>query len=29
MMDGEALEGGKPTYPYGGRKSWVTTFKLK
>jgi hypothetical protein len=29
MMDGEALEGKKPMYPYGGKKSWVTTFKLK
>ena len=29
MMDGEALEGMKPSYPYGGKKSWVTTFKLK
>lgn len=30
MMDGEALEGRKPMYPYGGRKNWVvSTFKLK
>jgi hypothetical protein len=29
MMDGEALEGRKPMYPYGGKKSWVSTFKLK
>jgi len=29
MMDGEALEGRVPSYPYGGKKSWVTTFKLK
>jgi hypothetical protein len=29
MMDGEALEGRQPMYPYGGKKSWVTTFKLK
>jgi hypothetical protein len=29
MMDGEALEGRKPMFPYGGKKSWVSTFKLK
>ena len=29
MMDGEALEGRQPMYLYIGKKSWVTTFKLK
>jgi hypothetical protein len=29
MMDGEALEGRQPMYPYSGKKSWVTTSKLK
>lgn len=29
MMDGEALEGRMPVYPYGGKKTLVTTFKLK
>jgi hypothetical protein len=29
MMDGEALEGRVPSYPYGGKKPSFTSFKLK